>query len=662
MRDGREGVTEKMEGASRGFGRTHLGGDQRGNCALWRGVFRAVVYTVLIIVFWAPVRGHVVPPENYHPVVESYRRICFVLNLNPVPWDLVRSDMERVARGFEEVDEERAEEIREKVGVALAELGDEIEAEERKRVARGLFEVSTRAVADLLVAELKRSEESLHRYREARAALGVARQLWASFAHEVKYTDPIGFRRIGEAWLEMSSSLGSPGFLNDRAIPPDGERFKAGMTTIRDYLGANFGGAYEFWRGRRLAPIPWASRTLDSSRAIPPKLPPGSEVNKQLPRPRQILNMAERGVDEGETVLIALGDMAFDSPYIFGEPARSLQISCNTCHNKSITNPKFAIPGLSARAGGLDVTNSFFAPHANNGHFDPLDIPDLRGIRFTAPYGRNGRFDSLREFVRNVIVNEFNGPEPAPLLMDGMIAYMLEFDFLANPHLKRDGSLAESALESAKRGEEIFHRPFAGMNGRSCASCHIPSANFIDHRRHDLGVVAGSSPFSRDGALDTPTLLGIKHTDPYFHDGSQPTVRGVSDWFNERFGLGLTERELGDLTSYVETVGDGSEPYEDTSHTLEMELEEFGFFLSAYEYLKRTGNWGLIDMTVRTIAQEIHAHKWDLQVREYMPILNLMAELMEDAGEAQVAGDYDTVDHLVAEYRAIYSEYAEVLH
>lgn len=570
--------------------------------------------------------------------------------------------MKRVARGFGEVDGEWPTEIGDKVGKALKELGDDINPAERKRIARWIFEIGTRAVVDFLLAELEKSEESLHRYRQARAALDQARQLWASFSHEVRFADPIAFRRIGEAWLEMSSSLGSPGFLNDRAIPPDSERFSGGMTIIRDYLTASFGETYEYWRGRRLAPIPWASQTFDSGQVIPPKLPPGSEINKQLPRPRQILNMAERNVDEGETILIALGDMAFDSPYIFGEPARSLQISCNTCHNKSITNPSFAIPGLSARAGGLDVTNSFFAPHANNGHFDPLDIPDLRGIRFTAPYGRNGRFESLREFVRNVIVNEFNGPEPDPLLMDGMIAYMLEFDFLANPHLGRDGSLAKSASEPAKRGERVFHRSFPGMNGRSCATCHIPSANFIDHRRHDLGVVAGSSPFSRDGAFDTPTLLGITYTPPYFHDGSQPSIRAVSEWFNERFDLRLTERELADLTAYVETVGDGIEPYEDTRYTLEMELEEFGFFLSAYEYLKKIDNWELIEMTVKTIAQEIHAHKWDMQEREYMPVLNLMAELMEDAGKAGGAGDYKTVDFLVAEYRAIYSEYAELIY
>lgn len=622
--------------------------------------YKCAVWAVLIGALSAPVMAHIVPRETYHPVAESYRRICFVLNLNPVPWDIVKSDIETLAAGFEQIDLERTALITKSVKKALGELGEE-EPEVRKRIARKIFEISTRAVADLLIAHLERSGKSLDQYRAAQASMGTARQLWASFDHEVRYADSVGYRKIGEAWLELSSSLGSSGFLNYRATPPDRERFVESMNMIKNYVEANFGGAYQIPQGSRLAPLPMASATFDRSRAIPPKLPPGSEINKQLPRPRQILNMAERGVDERETVLIALGDLAFDSPNIFGEPARSLQISCNTCHNKSITNPKFFIPGLSARAGGMDVTNSFFAPHANNGHFDPLDIPDLRGIRFTAPYGRSGRFNSLREFVRNVIVNEFNGSEPDPVLMDGIIAYMLEFDFLPNPNLNHDGSLADTAPEAAKRGEQIFHRPFLGMNGRSCASCHIPSANFIDHKRHNLGTVKGSSPYSRNRALDTPTLLGIKYTAPYFHDGRLPTIHAVSTWFNEVFDLGLTKRELDDLTAYIETVGDGIEANEDTVHILEAELEEFSFFLSTYEYLKQIGKWELIDIMLLTIAQEIRAHKWDLQDGQYMSILNLMAELMEDAHEACAAGDFDTVDAIVAEYRILYSEYADRL-
>ena len=35
----------------------------------------------------APLEAHIVPAERLHPVTESYRRLVFSLNLNPVPWD-----------------------------------------------------------------------------------------------------------------------------------------------------------------------------------------------------------------------------------------------------------------------------------------------------------------------------------------------------------------------------------------------------------------------------------------------------------------------------------------------------------------------------------------------------------------------------------------------
>jgi cytochrome c peroxidase len=444
-------------------------------------------------------------------------------------------------------------------------------------------------------------------------------------------------------------------------VQTDYSAFGDAAASVRAYVLKNFGASFQPLERGGLRPLPVGSPTFDPNAPIPVKLPPGSDTNKQLPRPRQVLNMASRGVDEGDTTLIALGDMAFDSSYIFGEPARSLQISCNTCHNKSITNPGFVVPGISKRPGGMDVSNSFFARHANNGHFDPLDIPDLRGIRFTAPYGRNGRFDSLREFVRNVIVNEFNGAEPDPTLLDGIIAYMIEFDFLPNPSIDADGSLSDAASDEARRGEAIFHRKFSGMGDRSCASCHQPSSNFLDHRRHDIGTVAGTGPASRDRAMDTPTLLSAAYTQPYFHDGSQPTLEAVNMWFNQQFSLGLNPAEIADLTAYVETVGSGVEAYEDTLYTLDAELEEFSFFLSAYEYLRQIEKPNLIAITFQTVAQEIHAHKWDLQNPEHLPTLNRLAELMESAYMSVNAGEVGKTDRLVAEYRKIYEENAHLL-
>lgn len=629
-----------------------------------------LLMTVAMAFLLAPTAGHshIVPPEQFHPVAESYRRMNFILNLNPVRWDEVAEDAERIMHGMAEVDPAEGEAYHDRMTELLAPAlgggeGPELalDPERRKATARELHEICTVAVAETLIARLREAEEKLGDYTGASTALDEARQLWAAFEHEVRATDREAYMRIGQTWLELSGAVGSPGVLGAGEMAAEREVFREGASKIVAYVQTNFADGYAADSARGLLPLPVRSVSYDPAATIPVKLPPGHNINKQLPRPRQILNMATRGVDESETPLIAIGDMAFDSPYIFGEPARSLQISCNTCHNKSITNPNFVIPGLSSEKGGMDVSNSFFAPHANNGHFDPLDIPDLRGIRFTAPYGRDGRFSSLREFVRNVIVNEFNGPEPDPTTLDAMIAYMNEFDFLPNPELNPDGSVNEKASDAARRGEKIFRRPFKGMGNRSCATCHIPSSNFVDHLQHDIGSVKGAETDSRDRSLDTPTLLSVKYTAPYFHDGRFETLREVNVWFNEEFSLGLSKSEIDDLTAYVETVGDGVDAYEDTVHTLEAEMEEFSFFISGYDYLKARDKQELIQATFQTVAGEIRAHKWDAQYPEMYPVLDRLAELMDEAYAASLTGDLQTADAKVAEYMNLYQKHKDEL-
>lgn len=245
--------------------------------------------------------------------------------------------------------------------------------------------------------------------------------------------------------------------------------------------------------------------------------------------PRLVLNFEERGIDEAELPLIAFGDMLFDSPNIFGEPARSLGITCSTCHNRSDINQSFFIPGISHQPGAVDVRGSFFNPLFNDQRRGSLDIPTLRGLRFTGPYGRDGRFASLSEFTRNVIVSEFGGPEPTPFQLDALVAYMLEFDFLPNARLDGMGRLTDGATAAELRGEELFRRPFAQMEARSCASCHVPSSAFLDRQSHNIGSGSEGYGGAMDGYLDTPTLLGINFTAPYFHDGSQPTLASVVD-------------------------------------------------------------------------------------------------------------------------------------
>jgi cytochrome c peroxidase len=489
---------------------------------------------------------------------------------------------------------------------------------------------------------------------QAAGHLDLARKLWAGFEHEVKATDQPMFREIGYCWLKLATALGSAPLLGQGEAPVDAKTIRNESDEVLAYVKQCYAG-FNVPTGRALAPVPLASKTFNPRAAIPAKLPPGSNINKQRPRPRQILNMVARGTDETETPLVAFGDMTFDSPHIFGEPARSLGISCNTCHNKGTVNPLFKIAGLSTHGGGLDVSSVFFAPHANNAQYDPLDTPDLRGIRFTAPYGRNGRFSSLRDFIRNVIVNEFNGPEPDPIVVDAMLAYMMEFDFLPNEHLNKEGMLNSKAPEKARRGEKLFNQPFAKMNGKSCASCHVPSSHFVDHQRHDIGSVNGAEENSLDRAMDTPTLLSAKFTAPYFHDGSLATLKDVVQWFDRQYDLKLDENDVADLTAYLETVGDGKEPFDESADAASpAEVEEQYFFMASWEFLRDKGKPGLADLLFRTVAQELRNEKWGLKYPEATEIVEKMAQLADAAITANKVGQTDAVNDRVIEFRKLY--------
>ena len=63
---------------------------------------------VLCIGFSASALAHIVPPEDYHPLAESYRRIAFMVNLNPVPWDTVQQDAQRITEELTTVAPEEA--------------------------------------------------------------------------------------------------------------------------------------------------------------------------------------------------------------------------------------------------------------------------------------------------------------------------------------------------------------------------------------------------------------------------------------------------------------------------------------------------------------------------------------------------------------------------
>jgi cytochrome c peroxidase len=281
-------------------------------------------------------------------------------------------------------------------------------------------------------------------------------------------------------------------------------------------------------------------------------LPVGSELNEEaLFVPREVFKSEVAG--GAKSYLVKLGDMAFNDPGLFGGVARRAGISCNTCHINGVSNPKLYIPGASTRPGNFDTTGALFNPKADNHALDPVRIPSLRGARYLAPYGHDGRMASLRDFVRNVIVNEFAGPEPSPTIVDAIVAYIQDIDFLPNPRLAPGGHLSANASDAERRGEVLFARPFPHDPNLSCAGCHTPSSAFLDHQVHDVGS---------GGLFRTPTLINVDFNAPYFHDGRFDSFDQVVAHFDRVFSLGLSADEQQDLVTYLTAIGDGMRPYE----------------------------------------------------------------------------------------------------
>src|SRR5262245_29674067 len=298
-----------------------------------------------------------------------------------------------------------------------------------------------------------------------------------------------------------------------------------------------------------LLPRPAAPFPIDGGQSV---LPAGSELNEDAVFvPHEILHSEYRG--DRASYVVALGDLAFNSPSILGDVARRAGISCGTCHVGGANNPKLFIPGLSAGPGTFDTTGALFNPKADNHVFDPVRIPSLRGARYLAPYGHDGRIASLRDFVRNVIVGEFAGPEPSPAILDAIVAYIHDIDFLPNPRLTHDGKLTADASPAERRGEALFNRPFAHDPQLSCATCHVPSGAFVDHAQHDVGS---------GGIFKTPTLRNADFNAPYFHDGRFDTYDQVVDHFDRTFDLGLSAGDRADLVAYLTAIGNGILPYE----------------------------------------------------------------------------------------------------
>ena len=574
------------------------------------------------------------------PEAAAYRLTLFLGNLAPVPWEKMEQAWSEPYRGsefplgaYEWLDRESA--------VQADDVKEAIEQQDRQAVHAATTRLIALRIEEELDAALAARDPAF-----AQQAVAQAKELYRTFADHIAAADPDASRTLGRAWLELVNATGSVGVLGAGNKAQDTDTMTAARGVISAYLAENYL-LSAFAPRATLNAVPETIARTGQPVKLPAALPPGSDIFDQDPLPLLVLNFEEQGIEETDLPLIAYGDMLFDSAEIFGGPARELGVACSTCHNRSDINQRFFIPGASHQPGAVDVDGAFFNPMFNDRRDDPIDIPSLRGLRFTGPYGRDGRFASLRDFTRNVIVNEFAGKEPTPFMLDALVAYMTEFDFLPNSMLTGDGQLTEKAPETARRGEEIFNRSFAGLGNQSCASCHMPSGNFLDRKSYDIGSVAAGYAGSRAGALDTPTLLGTVYTAPYFHDGSLPTLASVVDWFDQTKDLGLTDAERSDLTAYLETVGAADEPYEkfDAANTpFRLAFAELTTFASTLDTLLPKRDAEHILLLTDTVAADLAADAGTMANLSARPDVYALARRLADVGTAVRQQDWAAAD------------------
>jgi hypothetical protein len=158
--------------------------------------------------------------------------------------------------------------------------------------------------------------------------------------------------------------------------------------------------------------------------------------------------------DPAERRRAEIGRIAFQAPLLLGGQAARAGLSCASCHRNGRGNPDFLFPGLSGAPGTADVTASLMSSHRGDGRFNPKPIPDLGGPRAKLKVPHDPAARALESFIRGLVVEEFDGPEPSATVLDGLAAYVRALRPEACGRQTRAGlssrlALAERAVELA---------------------------------------------------------------------------------------------------------------------------------------------------------------------------------------------------------------------
>jgi len=123
---------------------------------------------------------------------------------------------------------------------------------------------------------------------------------------------------------------------------------------------------------------------------------------------------------------IALGRMAFRSPFLLGGQATRRGLTCQACHTQGMSNEHFFITGLSGEPGTADVSNFHFSDELGDEVFNPSPIPSLSDNIRVVDY--DPAKPDFEDFVTRLITKEFTGKNPSPAIKGALLTYLRALD------------------------------------------------------------------------------------------------------------------------------------------------------------------------------------------------------------------------------------------
>lgn len=175
----------------------------------------------------------------------------------------------------------------------------------------------------------------------------------------------------------------------------------------------------------------------------------------------------------------------------------------------------------------------------------PKRIPSLLGVGTSAPWAWTGNSHSLTEQVLKSITTTMHGPP----VDDGKVADLVAYLNSLPPPPARPQSLK---LEGHDRALQRGAKQFVSLE---CVRCHTPPS-YTSDGVYDVGFAdeSGRQEFN------PPSLLGVGQRSRFLHDGRASTLREVFSKHQHQLREPISENELDDLTTFLESLTIHSSP------------------------------------------------------------------------------------------------------